>query len=218
MKVGTDGVLLGTWATVDSASEILDVGTGTGLIAIMLAQRSTVHIDAVEIDENACRQAGDNITKCPWFSRINLIHASFQKYSKECGKTYDLIVSNPPYFVNQYHPSEKSRSVARHDDSLSIKELVFHADSILAPDGILSVIIPAESLDMYKGYLYQKKFYVTRILYVMPSPGKPVKRVLIEAGKKEMVVKEDSLVIESAKRHDYTRQYMELTGDFYLAF
>ncbi len=218
MKVGTDGVLLGAWANVDNASEVLDVGTGTGLIAIMLAQRGGANIDAVEIDENAFKQAGENIQRCKWSDRIHLFRSSFQEYSKVCAKTYDLIVSNPPFFKNQYRPSEKSRAVARHDDSLSLMDLVFHADMILKPDGIISAVIPAGSIDSYKACLHQKSFFITRILYVMPLPGKPAKRILVEAGREETVISEDYLAIESGRRHHYTREYTDLTREFYLAF
>lgn len=218
MKVGTDGVLLGAWANIKNASEILDVGTGTGLIAIMLAQRSVANIDAVEVNKNAFNQACENIQRCPWSERIHLIKSSFQDYSKRCEKAYDLIVSNPPYFKNQYRPSDKSRAVARHDDSLSLMDLVSHADMILKPEGIISVVIPAESINHYKEFLYQKKLFVQRALYVMPSPGKPAKRVLVEAGRKKTTITEDFLAIESGRRHHFTQQYIDLTRDFYLAF
>ena len=216
MKVGTDGVLLGAWADTGNAADILDVGTGTGLIAIMLAQRSTAKVDAVEIDENAFSQAAENIRGCPWPERIHLIKSSFQEYSFVCGKTYDLIVSNPPYFKNQYRPSEKSRAIARHDDSLSLMDLVFHADLILKPDGIISVIIPTESIDIYREFLHQKYLFVQRVLYVMPSTGKPAKRILVEAGRRKSTIKKNSLAIDSGKRHQYTKEYIDLTREFYL--
>ncbi len=218
MKVGTDGVLLGAWANVEDASEMLDVGTGTGLIAMMLAQRSMAKIDAVEIDESAYSQACENIQRCPWSERIHLVRSSFQEYSRTCEKTYDLIVSNPPYYKNQSRPSEKSRSIARHDDSLSLADLVFHAEMILKTEGIISVVIPAESTDNYKDFLHQRDLFVHRILKVMPSPGKPVKRMLIEAGRKKLPVSEKSLAIKLDKRHHYTAEYIDLTRDFYLAF
>ncbi len=218
MKVGTDGVILGAWTNVDNTLEILDVGTGTGLIAIMLAQRSKANIDAVEVDENAFSQSGENIQGCPWPERIHLIKSSFQEYSCVCGKAYDLIVSNPPYFKNQYRPSEKSRATARHDDSLSLMDLVFHADIILKPDGIISVIIPAESIDGYNEFLNQKSLFIQRILYVMPSPGKPVKRILVEAGRKKATITKGFLAIESGRRHHFTKEYIDLTREFYLAF
>ncbi len=218
MKVGTDGVLLGAWTNVDKVHNALDVGTGTGLIAIMLAQRSIAKIDAVEIDENACRQAGENISACPWNRRINLVNSSFQEYAIKCNKTYDLIVSNPPYFRNQYRPSEKSRAVARHDDSLSLKDLVFFTSQILKPDGIISVVLPAESMDPYNDYLLQNHLYITRKLYVMPLHGRPVKRILVEAGREKKTIEENYLAIEAGRRHCYTQQYTDLTSAFYLAF
>jgi tRNA1Val (adenine37-N6)-methyltransferase len=218
MKVGTDGVLLGAWANVDKVQDALDVGTGTGLIAIMLAQRSSAKIDAVEIDESAYRQAGENVSACPWNQRIYLVNLPFQEYAAKCKKTYDLIVSNPPYFRNQFRPYEESRAVARHDDELSLKDLVFFAGKILKPDGIISVVLPAESMDTYSEYLLQSHLYITRILYVMPLPGRPVKRILVETGRKKKTIEENYLAIESGRRHHYTQQYTDLTSAFYLAF
>jgi len=218
MKVGTDGVLLGAWASVEKALEILDVGTGTGLVAIMLAQRSMANIDAVEIDESAYSQAYENISACPWHERICLIKSSFQEYSAGCGKAYDLIVSNPPYFKNQYRPSERSRALARHDDSLSLKDLVLYAHKILKTDGIISVVLPVEAMKEYKEYLQHNNLYITRLLYVMPLPGRPVKRILMEAGREKKTIEENQLAIESGRRHHYTKEYIDLTNAFYLAF
>lgn len=218
MKIGTDGVLLGAWANIANTKIILDVGTGTGLIAIMLAQRGKAMIDAIEINEAACMQARENISGCPWASRIRLINASFQEYAKDCNKKYDLIVSNPPFYTNQYKPAETTRSVARHDDSLSLKETIFFAEQILSHKGILSVIIPVESMKDFTVYLSHVNLFVIRVLQVIPSPGKPVRRVLIEAGRNKTDTETDSLTIDTGRRHDYTHEYKLLTKDFYLAF
>ncbi len=218
MKIGTDGVLLGAWTYVDTIKSALDVGTGTGIIAIMLAQRSSAVIDAVEIDEKACVQAVDNIAGCPWHHRVKLIHASFQEYAKTCNKTYDLIVTNPPYFNNLYRPAEKSRAIARHDDALPLHELVNYSAGILSETGIISVILPEISFPQYLGYLEKEKLHVQRILYLKPTPNKPVIRMLIEAGKAKVNRIEESMVIETGEGHNYTDQYKQLTRDFYLAF
>ncbi|MBN2613077.1 MAG: methyltransferase [Bacteroidales bacterium] len=218
MKIGTDGVLLGAWVKVKNKENILDVGTGTGIIAIMAAQRSNALIDAVEIDENACMQASENIASCPWHERIHLEHMSFQDFAKQCKKKYDLIVSNPPFFKNQYRPSEKSRSIARHDDALPLEQLVSDASGLLNPDGSMALIIPSELLSCCEKYLSDKALFITRKLNVMPAPEKPVKRILLEAERSARKVSEDYLAIEKGPRHDYTEMYKELTRDFYLAF
>lgn len=218
MKIGTDGVMLGAWANVEHKKNILDAGTGTGVIAIMLAQRSNAMIDAVEIDENACMQAKDNIACSPWHQRINLVNSSFQDYAKTCDKKYDLVISNPPFFKTQYRPSERLRSLARHDDSLSLADLISIASSLLTSCGNISVIIPVESFTYCKTCIEKECLYINRILNVKPTPYKDVKRILVEAGKHKEIFDEKFIAIETGTRHNYTPQYRQLTRDFYLAF
>ncbi len=142
MKVGTDGVLLGAWADCDNAKRILDIGTGTGLIALMMAQRSQAQIDAIEIDEHASEQAIENVNRSPWASRVNVINKSLQDYSKVENKAYDLIVSNPPYFQNSMFAPDKKRTDARHNSNLELEDLLKGAKKLLSNDGKLSIILP----------------------------------------------------------------------------
>ena len=138
MKVGTDGVLLGAWVNVENAQRILDVGTGTGLIALMCAQRSESVIDAVEVDRAASEQAAVNCSASPWKDRITVVHDSFQHFAESTAYRYDLIVSNPPFFKNSLKPKGLARSLARHDDRLSYESLLYYTVKILEPGGTLA--------------------------------------------------------------------------------
>lgn len=216
MKVGTDGVLLGAWCAVGSAGSILDVGTGSGLIALMLAQRSNALIDAIDIDEGAFAQASENINASPFGERVNARHTSLSNYAKQCGKRYGLIVSNPPYFAKSLKCPDKSRSQARHNDTLAPAELIGCCKSLLAGDGRIALIFPCEQLDNFTGIIGDHSLYVSRITTVFPMPGSPPRRILLEASaRKPAALKEDSLAIELS-RHQYTEEYINLTKDYYL--
>ena len=218
MKVGTDGVLLGAWTNTENAGSILDIGTGTGLIALMLAQKCLATIDAVEIDENACIQAAENIANCPWKNRITLVKSSIQEYSEDCGKKNDLIVSNPPFFQNAFLPENRSRVMARHNNSLQLDELISCSQILLNNKGKLSVIIPFDLFVYCQRLLNDRLLHMHRILYIKPVPAKGIIRVMIEAGFEKRAIAEQTLVIEKGGRHDYTQEYIELTKDYYLAF
>lgn len=221
MKVGTDGVLLGAWTEIDGTDRILDIGTGSGLIAIMLAQRTNVNakIDAVEIDDSAYEQAFENINNCLWSHKIHAYHLSFQDF---CNKTeangYDRIVSNPPYFMNGLNAKGEARTKARSANHLPFEELVVGAKKLLKPTGTLSVILPIEEGEYFERIARLSGFYARRKVSVLPNPGKPAKRYLLEFSLQEVVLQDYSLAIENGQRHVYTAEYMTLTKDFYLKF
>ena len=144
MKVGTDAVLLGSWVDPKNAHQILDIGTGTGLIALMLAQKSSAEIDAIDIDESACQQAKENFRISPWFSRVKIYHHSLQGFSETSEKKYDLIVSNPPYFHHASKPPEEARLNARHNDQLSFSELIAGVKKLLTDNGRFCLILPCK--------------------------------------------------------------------------
>lgn len=217
MKVGTDGVLLGAWACVEDVSRILDIGTGSGLIAIMLAQRSTALVDAVEIYKNACLQAHENIAACPWKKRITLYHDAVQDFQNKTVWRYDLIVSNPPFFRNSLKPPARSRSVARHGDLLGYENLLVSASALLGPGGRLSVILPAREKEHFTQLAYFHGLYPARILMVRPSPDKGYSRCLVELGRdrnQPCTQEELSILLQDGKR--YSDDYFKLTRDFYL--
>lgn len=217
MKVGTDGVLLGAWVDLKEVNSALDIGTGSGLISLMLAQRSeSLHIDAVEIDDSAYKQAKENVERSAFSDRICPVLCDFQSFGKRVPlKKYDLIVSNPPYFSDSLKPSVSERKTARHTDTLSMGELIGNTAGLLTPNGKFNLIYPTDCLDeiIEKGRNYN--LFVSRICHVLPRKNLPSKRVLIEMGFLHKPTEETKLIIE-IDRHVYTPEFRSLTKDFYL--
>lgn len=213
MKVGTDGVLLGAWTNAQNIKNTLDIGTGSGLIALMLAQQNRdMLIDAIDIDNKAVEQARENTIRSPFSSQIRCFNTSLQEYALNCDHKYDLIVSNPPYFEQSLKSPKENRSIARHTDSLSVDELIRLSSELLSHDGRLSVIYPFE----YKNYLLeQDKLFVTRVTNVYPIPESSPKRVLVEFSKQKSSLEENDLLIER-ERHIYSDKFISLAKDYYL--
>lgn len=219
MKVGTDGVLLGAWAEVSQATRILDVGTGTGLLALMAAQRNvTAFIDAVEINEAAANQAKQNVQNSDWGGRIAVYHTSFQQYVQQCSCVYDVIISNPPYFNNSLKSPENQRTQARHSDVLPYADLLFSAQQVLSITGKLSLILPIVEANIVIQLAEQMGLYCTRKLNVLPNASKPPIRLLFELSNTRQIIDEQIICIEAEGRHQYTSDYKMLTKDFYLKF
>ncbi|MDU1890045.1 MAG: methyltransferase [Dysgonomonas sp.] len=216
MKVGTDGVLLGIWANTEDARTCLDIGTGTGLISLMLAQKkNNLQIKSIDIDADAIIQAKENISASPFSKQIECKLISLQDYDKECIKKYDLIVSNPPFFNDSLKSPDHQRTLARHTDSLTIDELVKISAKLLSENGKLSLIYPAEYRDTIINIANKNQLSVAKITNVFPTPTASVKRILIELSKKGVSMHEDNLVIE-IERHVYSDEFRELAKDFYL--
>lgn len=218
MKVGTDGVLLGAWTPIDhNPYSVLDIGAGTGLIALMLAQRSFAkQIDALEIDEEAYEQATDNFENSPWNDRLFCFHAGLDEFMEEPEDEYDLIVSNPPFYSEDYKTENEQRDLARFSDALPFEDLVEAADLLLSENGILSVIIPYKEEEKFIGLAYEFELYPTKIMRVKGTSSSEIKRSLLAfSRKKNAAFSTDELIIETA-RHQYTPEYIALTKDFYL--
>ncbi len=217
MKVGTDGVLLGAWTLLNDAARVLDIGSGTGLIALMLAQRSEAIIDAVEIDEPASEETLSNFQQSPWSTRLTVYNTGFREYILNKSGLYDLIVSNPPYFVNSLKTQNAALSVARHNDQLSFDELITGAGKLLCVSGRLCVIIPGDSLVEFREIARLADLYLYHQTLVIPKAGKSPKRVLLEFGKNPCYPFYDDLTILDEFGR-YTKKFMELTEPFYPAF
>lgn len=214
MKIGTDGVLLGAWADFNCPKKILDVGTGTGVIALMLAQRflqSQIH--AVEIDAETARLADYNFKNSKWFDRIRVFNKDFLHFNT--GDTYDLIVSNPPYFDEQVYSQNKTRDWARHTLRLNLEELIKKSASLLTPHGKIQIILPADKEILLRQICVDNNLYINKITSVKGNLTSPVKRMLVSISFVQTPLGNDTLVIEK-QRHVYTDEYIDLTKDFYL--
>lgn len=218
MKVGTDGVLLGAWTpTNHNPFSILDIGTGTGLIALMLAQRTAAEqIDALEIDEDAYEQAVDNFENAPWRDRLFCFHAGLDEFIEEPEDEYDLIVSNPPFHGEDYKTENEQRDLARFQDALPFEDLVEAADLLLSENGILAVIIPYKEESRFLALAKDFDLFPTKITHVKGTPTSELKRSLLAFSRTALEnFPTDELIIETA-RHQYTPEYIALTQDFYL--
>lgn len=218
MKIGTDGVLLGAWAPIDNNPfSVLDVGTGTGIIALMLSQRSYAQqIDALEIDEEAYEQAVDNFENSPWSDRLFCFHAGLDEFVEEPEDEYDLIVSNPPFYTDDYKTENEQRDLARFADAMPFEDLVEAADLLLSENGVFAVIIPFKEEDNFIALTKEYELYPIKITRVKGTPTTEIKRSLLAFSRNETAtVLTDELIIETA-RHVYTPEYIELTKDFYL--
>jgi tRNA1Val (adenine37-N6)-methyltransferase len=218
MKIGTDGVLLGAWTPIENNPlSILDIGTGTGIIALMLAQRSAAEqIDALEIDEDAYEQATDNFENSPWNDRLFCFHAGLDEFVEEPEDEYDLIVSNPPFYSEDYKSESEQRDLARFQDAMPFEDLVEAADLLLSETGIFSVIIPFKEEEKFLALANEYELFPIKITRVKGTPTSKIKRSLLAFSRNQspnFLI--DELIIETA-RHIYTPEYIALTKDFYL--
>ena len=214
MKVGTDGVLLGAWTGVNHSRRMLDIGTGTGLIALMLAQRCPqATITAIDIDTEAVSQAIENVQSSLWADRVEVILQDICNYpTKQC---FDTIVSNPPYFIDSLKCPDDQRNTARHTDTLDAERLLSSVARLLSNDGRFSIILPAEQTDMLIQTARTHRLYPSRQTAVITRPGLPPKRILMEFQKTKKAFQTDELIIE-LERHVYSEEYIALTREFYL--
>ncbi|MDR2937334.1 MAG: methyltransferase [Prevotellaceae bacterium] len=220
MKVGTDGVLLGAWVNAgENMQRILDIGTGTGVIAIMLAQRFLqAKIDAVEVDEAAANQALENVKSSPWNSRLNIFHQKFNEFANSANQRYDLIVSNPPYFLNSLTSPNSGRTTARHAEELQHEELIIGSLKLLSEQGKLAVIMPYVEGNIFIALAAKSGLFCNRKLNVSTKKDRPTKRLLMEFSRSKTKLDEENLYIENTTLNSFTDEYKELTKDFYLRF
>jgi tRNA1Val (adenine37-N6)-methyltransferase len=215
MKVGTDGVLLGAWIPVENELSILDIGTGTGLIALMLAQRSDAEqIDALEIDDDAYEQAVDNFEESDWADRLFCYHASLKDFADEMDEKYDLIVSNPPFYTDTFKPEDEKRSQARFETALPFDDLIKYSTQLLSDNGRLALIIPYKEEVKVVAIARENKLFPEKITRVCGTFQSAIKRSLILFSSVEKNPEIDELVLEIA-RHQYTDDYKDLVKDFY---
>jgi len=218
MKIGTDGILLGAWVELKDPYSILDIGAGTGVIGLMMAQRSDAGlIDAIEIDDDAYEQCVDNFENSPWNDRLFCYHASLNEFAEEMKdeEKYDLIISNPPFYTEVFKGSDEVRNLARFADALPFEDLVKNVALLLAEEGQFAVIIPFSEEEKFLELAKKVNLFPQRITRVRGTNDSPLKRSLLQLSLSETTVEEFELIIETS-RHQYTPEYIELVKDFYL--
>lgn len=217
MKVGTDGVLLGAWSSLENEpNSILDIGAGTGVIALQMAQRSLAEtIDAIELDDHAYEQCVENFEASPWADRLFCYHASLDEFRNEVEDTYDLIISNPPFYSEDVSSGNPSRDQARQSQSLPFDALFAGVKKLLSKKGSFATIIPAKEEPNFLQLAAENALFVNRKTYVKGNQNSKINRVLMQFSYAENDLIVEELSIEK-NRHEYTKAYMELTKAFYL--
>ena len=218
MKVGTDSVLLGAWCPIENNPfSVLDIGAGTGILALMIAQRSHAEqIDALEIDEDAYEQCVENFENSPWGDRLFCFHAGLDEFVDEPEDEYDLIISNPPFYAEDYKTENSQRDLARFQEAMPFEDLIEAADLLLSENGIFAVIIPYKEEEKFIDLCAEVEIYPIKVTRVKGTPTTEIKRSLLAFKRYELsTLTADELVIE-INRHEYTDDYINLTRDFYL--
>jgi tRNA1Val (adenine37-N6)-methyltransferase len=217
MKIGTDGVLLGAWTPlINNPYNLLDIGAGTGILSLILAQRSNLEqIDAIEIDEGAYEQCVENFEASPWSDRLFCFHAGLDEFVDDPEDEYDLIISNPPFYTDTFKSENTQRDIARFEDALPFEELIEAADLLLSDNGIFSVIIPYKEETKFVSMCKELELFPLKITRVKGTPTAEIKRSLLAFTRIEQTPIIDELTIEIS-RHQYTPEYIALTQDFYL--
>lgn len=219
MKVGTDGVLVGAWCDTTGVKSVLDIGCGTGLIALMVAQRCAegTKVTGIEIDKDAAEQAQENVRNSRWSKDITIANIKMQDFCPT--EKFDLIVSNPPYFTNALKAPDAKRSAARHNDSLSVEDIVHFAKKHLSEEGRLAVVLPCEEA---KRLLFESLacgLYTKHTTWVKTTVKKAPKRVLVEVGRQKTECPlEDTLVLSNGNNNEKTEAFIDLVKDFYLHY
>jgi len=217
MKVGTDAVLLGSWAQPNNPANILDIGTGTGILALMLAQKCNAKIWAIDIDHDSYLQAIENVNNSLWQQNIIVENTSLQTFAEKNKKCFDLIITNPPYFTDSFKAKETARNTARHTDELPFNELIKCVCVLLKQAGVFYIILPFSEAQTFITLAQQQQLFLQNSLRVKTKIDKEPKRLLMCFSFEKMgQIIENEIVIENDERHNYTKEYIELTKDYYL--
>lgn len=217
MKIGTDSVLLGAWTPLNHPQSILDIGAGTGLLALMLAQRcDALTIDAVEIDEQAYIECSENFEESPWGDRLFCYHASFEEFFTEMDESYDLIISNPPFYPTDYKTPEKARNTARFSDALPPKQLLEGVSRLLAVEGYFSVILPYSESEAFITLAATFGLFPQKITHTRGNGKSELKRSMMLFARKPLPSYPIHIFTIEKERGVYTDEYKELTKEFYL--
>ena len=217
MKVGTDGVLLGASVQSEQEKRILDIGTGSGLIALMLAQKSKAQIDAIDLDEFSIKQAKENFNRSPWAGQLNAIHDSLQNFCKKAGRKYDLIVSNPPFFDQSLKSYKQSKNISKHTDSLKFEELASSIKQLLKKAGKAQLILPPAEAELLIHRARIEGLYCNKRIKICPLKGKAYNRLIFTLSFYQKPTEEQEISIRETD-YNYSSEYKAFTKDYYLNF
>jgi len=217
MKVSTEGCLLGALADHRKSGSVLDVGTGTGLLALMLAQRTAGNITSVEADGDSCKQARLNIEASPWGKRIEVVHQTIQNFAENCTSTFDLIVSNPPFYTNYLPSDDIRRKLAMHTYSLSMEDLAGVVEKLLSNDGLFYVLYPAYEAGIFAQTAGRQGLFPHKNFIIKNKPDGPIFRMITGYGKSKVVNQQTSITIRDVEG-SYTEEFKELMSPYYLNF
>lgn len=217
MKVGTDAVLLACLASTENCKQILDIGCGSGIISLICGQNSNAEILGIDIDNDSIEQAKDNFKLSPWRERLQASCISLQDFASSSTKHFDLIISNPPFFVDSMKSETEKRNLARHNDHLSFQDLIISSKSLLNAQGRIVIILPfTEGLEFIK-IASENNLFLSKQISVFPKKSKEANRLVIEFSLNSNTTTKLELIIRE-ENNEYTKEYIELTKDFYLAF
>lgn len=217
MKVGTDALLLGIWTSIDKVARILDVGTGCGILALLAAARSQALVDAVELDESSFKEAAENFFNAPFHKRLYAIHDDFNHFAAVADQKYDLIISNPPFFINDMRASEKKRNDARHGDRLNYEGLCKGTSALLNKDGRFCLVLPYEESKVFIQIAATYNLHVNRQLLIIPKRGLPPNRINLELSFNTHALLSEAFVIRETDG-TFTHQYIRFFKDFLIGF
>jgi len=218
MKVGVDAVLLGAWANQGMAENILDIGTGTGLLSLMLAQKSNASITAIDIDKDSVNQAKLNFDKSLWADRINVENISFQEFYMQSKAHFDLIICNPPYFLNSMKSPDKQRNIARHNNLLPLDILFKGVSTLLNETGRFLLIYPYEQKNSLIEQARTNHLFAIKEMIIRGTANKKPNRIILEFSKHDQNCSTEELIVRDFLTNDYTEAYKKITSAYYLAF
>ena len=215
MKVGTDAVLLSAWADVNNAGSILDVGTGSGIIALMMAARSKASVDAVEIDPASCHEAEENFARSPFSNRLKLFRQDFVSYAFQTTTHYDLIISNPPFFINDMRSENLQKNNARHTDTLSYKDLCQGTARLLSSNSRFCVVLPYTESKVFIDIALQHNLFLAKKMLIFPKPCSQPNRVNLDFIKNAPDKTQEEKFIIRSENGNFTQQYVDLLSNYY---
>ncbi|MBR6439468.1 MAG: methyltransferase [Bacteroidales bacterium] len=216
MKIGTDAIILGRWVEVSEKDDVLDIGTGCGLLPLMLAQKGIKSADAVEIDKDSYEEATQNFKNSAWNSRLLAINEDVKEYSGHCSKKYDLIVSNPPFYFGDNIPEKAKKGLARHTNTLSYKDLLVSVKRLLKPEGRFALVLPAIESKTFLKEAENQGFYLQKEMKIVPIEGKEPNRINMQLVVNQVDnIKSETFVLRNPD-HSFTKDYKEFLKDYYL--